>query len=530
MQGIRDDGLPLKYDAKAIESFWSEHPVIVARRAWQVLTAVAPFACRTTLQYHWGTLSKEHPEAQAAAAIELRQLLTRLGPTAIKFGQAMSIRPDLLPSVVIYELQKLCDQVPGYATADALRIIGDEMGCDPTRVFEGLDREAQPIAAASLGQVYKVKLRSPNVTVAVKVQRPDMVRAVSLDLHLLRRYAQCVEAVKGVATWAGVMAQRKQFDLQLVETFAAASYSELDYVNEGRNQERFSAELVPAMKGAVRVPRVFWKASSTEGTECQCTTRKVLVTEWIEGQQLAKCSPQTINRLVPTGVACFLSQLLDLGFFHSDPHPGNILVDSDGRLCLIDFGLCAEVSAPDTQTMTSALVHLMHADLPALLDDAVALGFLPDSVDRRALLSDLSRIFEESRLAVENPLDLGLPAAPAPSPRFWGRWFRGASGTPSANEPTEASGYRATQRRRKQFKAVSRDLNSVFLEYPFQVPDYFALVTRALIVLEGIAVVGDPAFDIFRAAYPFALKKALTLFGPEVMYKVTGGSGRKLSG
>ena len=174
-------------------------------------------------------------------------------------------------------------------------------------------------------------------------------------------------------------AERASFDVALLDTFARASYLELDYVNEGLNLEVVEKQLVPRLDGAVRVPRCFWSA----------TTRKVLATEWIHGKPLALSSPETIQRLTPVGVDCFLRQLLEVGFFHSDPHAGNLLVDEEGRLVLIDFGLCAEIEAFDSSGLTSAIVHLMRGDVEALVEDAVSLRFLPADVDRDALLPPL---------------------------------------------------------------------------------------------------------------------------------------------
>merc|ERR1712209_317061 len=120
----------------------------------------------------------------------------------------------------------------------------------------------------------------------------------------------------------------------------------------------------------------------------QWTTRKVLVTEWIEGEKLAESSNDVINKLTPVGVECFLAQLLDTGRFHADPHPGNLLVTKTGRLALIDFGLCAEV-------------HLMQGDVPGLVDDAIHLGFLPEDVEKEKLLPALQSIFDEAQLAIK---------------------------------------------------------------------------------------------------------------------------------
>ena len=206
------------------------------------------------------------------------------------------------------------------------------------------------------------------------------------------------------------------------------------------------------------------------------------MSEWIEGKQLAKSPASVINKLIPVGVECFLIQLLETGFFHADPHPGNLLVTPDGKLALIDFGLMADVPIQDTKTMTKTIVHLMQGDVPGLVEDAVELGFLPEDVDKSSLTPVLQKVFDSAQLAVTDQVKSGLT-------------------------------YKAIQGRRKQFWAVSFDLNKIFYLYPFLVPDYFALITRAMIVLEGIAVTGDPDFDLFKAAYPYSLKRAVGLFG-----------------
>ena len=228
-------------------------------------------------------------------------------------------------------------------------------------------------------------------------------------------------------------------------------------------------------------------------------TLKVLVTEWIEGCKLAASPASVINRLIPVGVECFLIQLLDTGFFHADPHPGNLLVTTDGRLALIDFGkaegflplsiymficigLMADVPIQDTKTMTKTIVHLMQGDVPGLVEDAIDLGFLPRDVDKSSLTPTLQKVFDSAQLAVTDEVRNGLT-------------------------------YKAIQGRRKKFMAVSGDLNKIFFLYPFLVPDYFALITRAMIVLEGIALTGDPDFDLFKAAYPYSLSRAIQIFG-----------------
>ena len=500
-----ENRIPLVYDASAIASFWNEHSCIAICRVCAIGASVLPFLAKCGVSYWWKDNWTE--KEQSTLGVELRDLLTKLGPTFIKFGQMVSIRPDILPTPVLVELQKLCDAVPPFPTKEAIALIERELGNVPISThYDGLTIDSTPIAAASLGQVYKCTLASDHssglggLSVAVKVQRPDMVRAVSLDLYVLRKYTSYVESFKTILMKIGVFVERKQFDVELLDTFAHASFYELDYVHEAANQERFAKHLHTTN---VYVPDVYhdW------------TTRRVLTTEWIEGEQLAKSSPETIRRLIPCGVECFLHQLLSIGFFHSDPHPGNLLVNDRGQLVLIDFGLCAEVGQPDTKGMTSAIVHLMQGDVAALVDDAIALRFLPEDVDKEMLLPSLQAVFDRAQLAEKEMMvggDGGFHSDGDNEVQHNG----GGDGDGGGNMvlPPRTFDFK-TQERRAQFKHISRDLNKIFYDFPFVVPEYFALITRALIVLEGIAVTGDPNFDIFAAAYPFASSRAVELFG-----------------
>jgi len=461
-----DLGLPLDYNVEAMEKYFNARPLEVLQRTGEILSELVPYFSRLFIwEYMIRQKIRDHEGLQKKYAVELRDMLTKLGPSFIKFGQAMSIRPDLLPSSFLFELQKLCDAVPSFPTHDAIGVIESELGVGVHEVFEGIQHSTLPIAAASLGQVYKVKLKNEEKVVAVKVQRPDMHHYVLRDIYILRIVARVIESVKTTISY------QRPFHVSMLDTFANATMKELDYMNESSNQRKCKTELEPRLKG-IYIPEVYDKY----------TTRKVLVTEWIEGEQLAKSQPSVINKLIPVGVECFLIQLLETGFFHADPHPGNLLVTPDGKLALIDFGLMADVPIQDTKTMTKTIVHLMQGDVPGLVQDAIELGFLPQDVDKSSLTPVLQKVFDSAQLAVSDQVKSGLT-------------------------------YKAIQGRRKQFWAVSFDLNRIFLLYPFLVPDYFALITRAMIVLEGIAVTGDPNFDLFKAAYPYSLTRAVQLFG-----------------
>ena len=478
------DDLPTEYDLVAIQSYWRERPAEVILRTLECSKVLVPYFTRLFLwEYTIRRKIRTHKGLQQKYAKEFREKLVDLGPCFIKLGQALSIRPDVLPQAFLDELQKLCDAVPSFPTEDAIAVINEELGPGASeRLFHDLKPDTPPIAAASLGQVYKLRLKEEVLDkdkkyakgekwVAVKVQRPDMIRSILKDLFILRIIAGTIEKVKTA------LSKQRPYDVALVDTFAEASLQELNYIKEAENQERFRSNLMPRLKNKVYVPIVYNKF----------TSRKVIVTEWIEGEKLASSPPDVINRLTKVGIECFICQLLETGFFHSDPHPGNLLINKEGQLVLIDFGLCAEVPLPDTKAMTLAIVHLMQGNVAELVNDAIDLGFLPKDTDTKELKVVLQRVFDSAQI-----VDLATTSFP---------FSKGQEK------------YTAIVSRRKKFWAVSNDLNKIFFEYPFLVPNYFALITKAMIVLEGIAVTGDPDFDLFSSSYPYAFKTAINIFG-----------------
>jgi len=217
----------------------------------------------------------------------------------------------------------------------------------------------------------------------------------------------------------------------------------------------------------------------------ELSSRRILVSEWVDGVRLVDCPPEFVCKIISIGVECFLAQLLEIGKFHSDPHPGNMLVRGE-QLVLLDFGLVATVDRASRENITKSAVHLINCDFHALFDDLVALGFLEEDADREAILPTLSRVLEQGMRAGGD-----------------------------------------IRRRAKNFQSISDDLNVVFYEMPFKVPTYFALITRALALLEGIALVGDAEFDIFWAAYPYCLSKSTQLLGRrQTAQFITGATAR----
>lgn len=301
------------------------------RRLPQVGTAASQFLIPLFIDGLTGQLESN----DVARTRRLREVLTSLGPFFIKLGQALAIRPDILSPSAMYELQRLCDKVPAFDNKMAMRTIEEELGCRISDVFA--DLSSDPVAAASLGQVYKGKLKTDGAVVAVKVQRPFVLETVSLDLYLMREAANLATMIPNSRTdWLG-----------LIDEFAPRFYGELDYVEEGRNGERFLEIMKDIPQVAVPAPYM------------QYTSRRVHVAEWIDGIKLSQSQSDDVSDLVSVGMIAYLTQLLESGFFHADPHPGNMLRTPDGRLAILDFGLMTQVTETQKYGMIEAISHLL---------------------------------------------------------------------------------------------------------------------------------------------------------------------------
>eukprot|EP00184_Porphyridium_aerugineum_P007858 CAMPEP_0184691426 /NCGR_PEP_ID=MMETSP0313-20130426/288_1 /TAXON_ID=2792 /ORGANISM="Porphyridium aerugineum, Strain SAG 1380-2" /LENGTH=835 /DNA_ID=CAMNT_0027149143 /DNA_START=97 /DNA_END=2604 /DNA_ORIENTATION=+ len=448
-----DEGLPLRYDPKEIADYWNARPLQVQKRLAEVVAVLTPFAAKVTYLKQ----RKMFEEKQREVACDLREVLIKLGPTFIKLGQGLSVRPDLVGPAFMEELRVLCDAVPPFDNELAFGIIKEELGEDAEVLFEFLERD--PIGAASLGQVYKCRIRETGDLIALKVQRPDMLRNVSLDLFLLRKGAGLLSMIQDKFT-------ANQTDYQgLLDTWARGTYKELDYINEGKNAAKFR-ELIKDLPDVVS-PKVYF----------DYTGRKVLAMEFMKGVKFAEADPEEIKRLVNRGVECFLNQLLLYGVFHSDPHPSNVMATEDGKLCILDFGLMSEIRKPQMDAMIASIIHLANRDYPRVVDDFVELDFLPPTVDRAAVIPVLGAILDQA-------LDGG--------------------GANSVN-----------------FQSLSSELSQVTFDFPFRIPPYFALIIRALGILEGIALTADPEFKLIMSAYPYISKRVLTDRSPALRETLT---------
>ena len=399
---------------------------------------------------------------QQDRAEELRCLLTRLGPTFIKVGQALSTRPDLVRQDFLNELIKLQDQLPPFSTELAIQMIEVDLDQPLDKVFSEFSSE--PIAAASLGQVYRARLHSGE-EVAVKVQRPNLYPILMLDLYLMRWFAQAL---------GRFLPLNLGHDLTLiVDEFGTKLFEETNYQHEGMNAERFAANFQDDL--SVKVPKIYWQQSSY----------RVLVLEWIDGIKLTNTEAVQAQGLdqdaiIKIGVSAGLRQLLEYGLFHADPHPGNLFAMApdpadtsgvNGRMAYVDFGMMDQLDETTKENLVDAVVHLINQDYQCLARDFVNLGFLTPDTNIEPIIPALEAVFDD----------------------IIGKSVRDFN-----------------------FKSITDKFSDLMYEYPFRVPAKFALIIRSLVTQEGLALSLNPDFKIVEIAYPYVAKRLLTGESPQL--------------
>ena len=299
---VDGEGLPLQYDKELIEAYWAKERGALNQRWGQFVGKAVPFFTRlVTLFIRDGEIKEaEIPALSRQARLDLQDL----GPTFIKAGQMMSVRPDVLPQSTLDELTKLQDGVIPFDTETAVRQIEAELGGPLGQFFTSISEE--PVAAASLAQVYLATLNDGKDTkVAVKVQRPQVLSTVSKDLYVLRRAAEVFnDLIRRFAP------QQRTDYVALLNEWAIGFYTELDFQNEARNQRRLRDSLIRNNITQVTVPRVF----------DELCTRRILVSEWMQGRKLSSASREEIAAVTPAAQEAFLTQLFEEGFFHADPY------------------------------------------------------------------------------------------------------------------------------------------------------------------------------------------------------------------
>jgi predicted unusual protein kinase regulating ubiquinone biosynthesis (AarF/ABC1/UbiB family) len=401
-------------------------------------------------QQAWSYGGQPTPERKAkrrrARAIWIRETLLHLGPTFIKVGQFFSTRADLFPSEYVEELSKLQDQVPAFGYEQVAAIVQQELGKPIEQIYSYFD--PTPLAAASLGQVHRAKLKSGE-EVVVKVQRPGLVRLFTIDLEIGRGIA---EFFQHHTPWGG--AGRDW--IGIYEECRRTLWEEVDYLNEGRNADTFRRNFRDMPQ--IAVPKVYWRYTSP----------RLLTLEYLPGIKISDyeaLSAAGLDRraLARLGAEAYLRQLLKDGFFHADPHPGNIAVKPDGTLIFYDFGMMGRLRPGIKEKLADMLAAVVAKNADQVVALLVELGVLVPTADLAPV-----------RRSVQYLLDHFLAK-------------------PFSSKLDEIS-----------VAAISEDLYELAYEQPFRFPATFTFVLRALTTLEGLGKGLDPEFNFIEVAKPFA--------------------------
>ncbi|MDF5736007.1 MULTISPECIES: ABC1 kinase family protein [unclassified Nostoc] len=402
--------------------------------------------------YAGGVTEAKQAARRKTQAVWIRNTLLDLGPTFIKVGQLFSTRADIFPGEYVEELAKLQDKVPAFSYEQVEATIEKELGKKIPELFHNF--EPIPLAAASLGQVHKAVLYTGE-SVVVKVQRPGLKKLFEIDLQILKgitRYFQNHPKWGRGRDWLGIY-----------EECCRILWEEIDYLNEGRNADTFRRNF----RGYdwVNVPRIYWRYA----------TSTVLTLEYLPGIKISQyeaLEAAGLDRkaIARQGAQAYLLQLLNSGFFHADPHPGNIAVSGSGALIFYDFGMMGRIKANVREGLMQTLFGIAQKDGDRVVQSLIDLGAIAPTDDMGPV-----------RRSVQYMLD-----------HFMDKPFENQS-----------------------VAAISDDLYEIAYNQPFRFPATFTFVMRAFSTLEGVGKGLDPEFNFMEVAKPYAMQLMTDMNGSE---------------
>ncbi|XP_078431888.1 protein ACTIVITY OF BC1 COMPLEX KINASE 7, chloroplastic-like [Wolffia australiana] len=392
--------------------------------------------------YHGGFSEEKQRARWRRTATWMRERVLDLGPTFIKLGQMFSTRSDLLPAEFVDELVKLQDQVPSFSAERARQLIEAELGAPVDDLFE--EFHDRPIAAASLGQVHLASLHNGE-KVVIKVQRPGLKKLFDIDLKNLKILAQYFQSSE---TFGGP----KRDWLAIYNECSKVLYEEIDYINEGKNADRFRRDFRNVKW--VRVPFVQWDH----------TSRKILTLEYVPGIKVtdlreidARGYPR--SKIASRAIESYLIQILKTGFFHADPHPGNLSIDGDGSIVFYDFGMMGDIKSFTQERLLELFFAVYEKDTKKVMNSLVDMEVLQPTGDMTSV-----------QRAVQFFMDNSMNRRPG---------------------------------RMQTVAAIGEDLFAIASDNPISFPSTFTFVMKAFTTIEGIGYTLDPEFSFARVAAPY---------------------------
>jgi ubiquinone biosynthesis protein len=389
--------------------------------------------------------------AKLSRAERVRMAFEELGPTYVKFGQILSTRPDLVPVDFTREFSKLQDEVPSFAFNEVSKIIETELGSSPQELFEFIDET--PFASASIGQVHRAGLEDGE-TVAIKVQRPGIKKIIEVDLEIMLHLATLMERnIKEMALFRPV---------KIVEEFARTLEKEIDYTIEAVSMERFARQFLD--DPTVYIPRVYRDT----------TTERVLTMELVDGikvSEVERLEEAGLDRKIITarGADFFLKQVFHYGFFHADPHPGNIFILPDNVICLLDFGMTGSVDRQTREDFVDLIDSVVHRRELRTTQVFLKLTSWDDEPDIRMLEKDVADFMGQHLYKSLEDIEIGK---------------------------------------------LLNHLLAMASRHRLMIPPDIFFMMKVLTTIEGVALVLDPHFDMIKQAAPFIERVKLARFYP----------------
>ncbi|HHT9138078.1 MAG TPA: ABC1 kinase family protein [Candidatus Wunengus sp. YC60] len=395
----------------------------------------------------------EPPESRA---VRLRKVLEELGPTFIKLGQILSVRPDLIPLDLCYELSKLQDRVPPFGYEDVKKQIKESFGSCPEKIFVSFD--PIPFAAASLGQAHRAQLKTGE-NVVVKVQRPDMRKMIETDIDILYTLAQLANRY---------MQDIKIFDpISIVDEFSRVITKEIDFTYEAHNIDKFCKNFKEST--TVQIPRVFW----------EYTKPRVLTTEEITGIRMSDYLTQSHTdeekkAVAANGANAILQQIFIDGFFHADPHPGNLFILPDNAAAFVDFGIVGRLDEDTRDVVVNLLIAVSTKNINGIIKALEMLGSVAEEHSLRDFKHDISDF-------VERFYDIPL--------------------------------------RQIEISTILPQAVELMTRHKLRIPPQFHIMIKAIVTIDGVARQLDPDFNTIAHSRPFVERLVHERHDPKRIFK-----------